>query len=221
MSLQMPSRLPLIGKTLSSQSSASRPFVCPSCRFKQARALSDGSARSKPHGNRKALWNTLRTRTASTTASVTAVNARREIPTRFQKVHESLKALETEAPVYINLSQLRLALRGLESENAVTRIAGKTCPNDGIGWSESLANTRAVLGLSGHNGPRRLARALLADPLGQEQQWEKQLTADDNDERAILLRYDLDPLKPINDASLLTMALDTGNRPMWTTDIRS
>ena len=51
-----------------------------------------------------------------------------------------------------------------------------------------VANSRAVLGLNGHNGPRRLARALLADPLALEQQWEKQLTADDNDERAILLR---------------------------------
>ena len=51
-----------------------------------------------------------------------------------------------------------------------------------------IAHGRIVLGLSGHNGPRRLARALLADPLASEQQWEKQLTADDDDERAILLR---------------------------------
>lgn len=53
---------------------------------------------------------------------------------------------------------------------------------------DGLANSRPVLGLDGHNGPRRLARALLADPLASEQQWEKQLTADDNDERALLLR---------------------------------
>lgn len=51
-----------------------------------------------------------------------------------------------------------------------------------------VTDIRVVLGLNGHNGPRRLARALLADPLTPEQQWERQLTADDYDERAILLR---------------------------------
>lgn len=55
-----------------------------------------------------------------------------------------------------------------------------------------------MLGLNGHNGPRRLARALLADPLASEQRWEKQLTADGNDERAILLRYDLGQLNQNN-----------------------
>lgn len=49
-------------------------------------------------------------------------------------------------------------------------------------------NIRVVLGLNGQHGPRRLARTLLADPLASEQHWEKQLTADDYDERAILLR---------------------------------
>ena len=51
-----------------------------------------------------------------------------------------------------------------------------------------VTNDTAVLGVTGYNGPRRLARALLADPLASEQRWEKQLTADDTDERAVLLR---------------------------------
>ncbi|CAF9914719.1 MAG: hypothetical protein ALECFALPRED_009680 [Alectoria fallacina] len=165
----MPSKLPSIGKAVSLVSLSSRPFVCPSCRYKQARALSSGPARSKPKGNRKARGTPLQIRSASTTAAVTAVNVRRDVPPRFKDLHESVKALETEAAVYVNISQLHLALRGLESENAVTRIA--------------------VLGLNGHSGPRRLARALLADPLAPEQRWENQLTADDTDERALLLRY--------------------------------
>ena len=125
MSLQMPTKLPLIAKAVSSLSGSSRPFVCSSCRHKQACAVSNGSATFRILGNRTARGTTLRTRTASTTASVTAVNVRREIPPRFRNLHESLKALEIEAAVYINSSQLRLALKGFESEDAVTRIAGK------------------------------------------------------------------------------------------------
>lgn len=60
----------------------------------------------------------------STIASVTAVNAQRDIPLTFRPLHDSLSALEHEAAIYVNLSQLKLALRGLESENAVTRVAG-------------------------------------------------------------------------------------------------
>ena len=128
----MPPRLPLIGNAVSLRlrSLSSRSFICSSCRYKQARALSNGSATLHIQRNRKARGTTLQTRTASTTASVTAVNVRRETPPQFRDLHESIKALETEAAVYVNLSQLRLALRGLESDNAVTRIAGNSCSYD-------------------------------------------------------------------------------------------
>lgn len=137
----MPPKLPLIGKTVSSLflPLSSQRFVCSLCRHKQARALPNGpaiGATSKIQSNCKARRTTLQTRTASTTASVTAVNVRRDIPPYFRNLHESIKALETEAAVYVNLSQLRLALRGLESENAVTRIAGNSHSNDNPGWSE-------------------------------------------------------------------------------------
>lgn len=61
----------------------------------------------------------------STTASISVVNARQELPPAFQPLYEALNALERDAAVYINLSQLKLALRGLETENAMTRVAGK------------------------------------------------------------------------------------------------
>ena len=48
----------------------------------------------------------------------------------------------------------------------------------------------AVLGLEGTIGARRLARVLLADPLGEEAEWEKVLLDfGDSDGRALLLRY--------------------------------
>ena len=121
----MPTQLPSSAKAASSLFPSSRPFVCSSCRYKQARIISNGSLPLELRENRKARGITLQIRTASTTASVTAVNVRRDIPPKFRILHESLKVLESEAAVYINSSQLRLALRGLESENAVTRIAGR------------------------------------------------------------------------------------------------
>lgn len=45
----------------------------------------------------------------------------------------------------------------------------------------------AVLGLNSQIGAQRLARLLLADPLGQEEEWEKEL--DSAGEEAVLLRY--------------------------------
>ena len=125
----MPTILPLSAKAVYPLSPSSRLYVCSSCRYKQARAISNGSALLGTRAHRKARGTTLQFRTASTIAPVTAVNVRRDIPLRFRILHESLKALESDAAVYINSSQLRLALRGLESENAVTRIAGRFLSN--------------------------------------------------------------------------------------------
>ncbi|KAL8856845.1 MAG: hypothetical protein Q9178_006562 [Gyalolechia marmorata] len=109
-------------------------------------------------------------RKASTIASVTAVNAKKDIPNVFQGLYEALGTAQREAAVYVNLSQVKLALRGLESENGITRVA--------------------VLGDPDGRKTRRLVNALLADPLVPEQDWEKHLLSlDDRDGRALLLRY--------------------------------
>ena len=139
----MPPKLPLISKAVTLLSLPSRTFVCASCRYSRCRTLPNGLSRSRIQGKRKAHGGTiLQTRKASTTASVTAVNVKHDIPPRFLNLHESLKALETEAAVYINPSQLRLASRGLESENAVTRIAGNSSRMIvNVGVSCSLKNS--------------------------------------------------------------------------------
>ncbi len=64
-----------------------------------------------------------RPRKASTVAPVTVVNAVKHIPAAALELYEALENLRREGEVYTSLSQLQLALRGLESENAVTRIA--------------------------------------------------------------------------------------------------
>ena len=97
-------------------------FICPVCRYRKALSIKahTWNVRQSPVRPRELS----KPRTASTTASVTAVNAKKEIPSAFQGLHASLKALETEAGVYVNTSQVQLALRGVESESPVTRIAG-------------------------------------------------------------------------------------------------
>ena len=47
----------------------------------------------------------------------------------------------------------------------------------------------SVLGINGRNGAHRLAKVLLADPLVEEQAWEKQLVdSAEEDGRALLIR---------------------------------
>lgn len=56
---------------------------------------------------------------------------------------------------------------------------------------EGIADGRdTVLGLNNQVSAQRLARLLLADPLGNEERWEKELEkAGDGDERAVLLKW--------------------------------
>ncbi|KAI4228718.1 MAG: hypothetical protein L6R36_001408 [Xanthoria steineri] len=139
-------------------------YVCPSCCFRNA---INPLRKAKRPAHRVPVS---APRRASTIASVTAVNAKKDIPHAFHPLYEALAAVQREAAVYSNLSQIQLALRGLESENAITRIA--------------------VLGGPDGTKTRRLVKALLADPLLPEQEWEKHLLSlDDSDGRALLLRY--------------------------------
>lgn len=62
----------------------------------------------------------------SATSSISSINAQRNVPIKLLDLHTSLSKLQDDAILYVNLSQLRLALRGLESKKPVTRIAGKT-----------------------------------------------------------------------------------------------
>ncbi|KAF2826869.1 hypothetical protein CC86DRAFT_350006 [Ophiobolus disseminans] len=112
----------------------------------------------------------LRVRSASTQVSPTAINLRPNIPRRNKELHDALSELSGAAETYVNISRLQLALSGLAAQDAVTRVA--------------------VLGLNSQVSAQRLARLLLADPLGAEERWEKGLiSAGDGNERAVLLKY--------------------------------
>lgn len=68
------------------------------------------------------------------TAPSTTLTAR-HVPPRLRELYESLAHLQRVAPDQVNLSRLQLALRGLESEEPLIRIAG--------GWSNS-SSTRQL-----------------------------------------------------------------------------
>lgn len=93
----------------------SSPGICPACEIRTSLRIL--RQLNKP-------WRSTTKRYAST-VSVTAVNAQRDVPPKFQKLHRALNELKENALSYVNISKLQLALRGLESTSPVTRIAGE------------------------------------------------------------------------------------------------
>ncbi|KAJ5737676.1 uncharacterized protein N7483_002801 [Penicillium malachiteum] len=103
-----------------------------------------------------------RSLTTSTTIST--------VPLRFKELHDALSGVKDAAIQEVSVSRLQLALRGLESEEPLIRIA--------------------VLGLDSVDSARRLVRLLLADPLGQRESWEDILDGYEGDpSRGLLIRY--------------------------------
>ncbi|KAI9759648.1 MAG: hypothetical protein M4579_002216 [Chaenotheca gracillima] len=144
-------------------------YTCLSCRAKalhgRSRPSSTRTKASSPRGFSRAKY-------ASSLASATAVNASREIRQPVRELYQRLEDLKLRAGAYVNLSRLQLALRSLETQDPVVRIA--------------------VLGLNDREPVRALVRALLADPLCSENEatWEKIVQSRGNDDgRALLIRY--------------------------------
>ncbi|GIZ47774.1 hypothetical protein CKM354_001085700 [Cercospora kikuchii] len=111
-------------------------------------------------------------RSYASLASSTAINAPTSIPESLKPLYQSLQQLEkSSTSSYIDLARLQLALRSLESENPVIRIAF-------LG-----------LGEKGEKAARRLVRVLLADALSDGvESWEKQILEGDGS-GTLLVRY--------------------------------
>lgn len=107
---------------------------------------------------------------AGSLASRTAINAPSTVAPELRELHQKLSLLQEKASSYVDLSRIQLAMRSLESEDPVTRIAF-------LG-----------LGAKGQHAARKLVRALLADALSDEAEWERQLIRSD-DGGNVLLRY--------------------------------
>ena len=126
----MPPRLPFKGLDIRNAFHVQilEPFICIPCRIRQATFPGRIHTRTRRQAHSRRI--VPQQRFASTIASVTTVNKPREIPSTFQELHEALKPLQTTASTYVNLSQLQLALQGLELEDPAIRIAGRLgCQN--------------------------------------------------------------------------------------------
>lgn len=114
--------------------------------------------------------------------STTAINPPLEVASHNQELYQTLDGLKQNAANYVNLSRLQLALRGLETKEAVVRVA--------------------VLSIGDQKIARKLTRLLLVDPLAAEGAWEQQLEDTRLDDgRGILLRHgdetDVHPPNPL------------------------
>lgn len=58
-------------------------------------------------------------------APTTSINPQKNIPPEYKDLYERLDVFGRTASVYVNISQLRLALKNLETKHGVTRIAGR------------------------------------------------------------------------------------------------
>ncbi|KAL4787809.1 hypothetical protein BJX76DRAFT_266721 [Aspergillus varians] len=158
---------------------------CPSCasvqqhrnlttrRSNSHHALSSPQLRAQTHSQaqlKPRLHPLTNIRLYSTTPST--VHTARHVPPRLRELYELLTQIQRVAPEQVNLSRLQLALRGLESDEPLIRIA--------------------VLGLNGVPAARKLVRLLLADPLKGREDWEDMLdsVSEVGDlERGLLIRY--------------------------------
>ncbi|KAF2743246.1 hypothetical protein M011DRAFT_481020 [Sporormia fimetaria CBS 119925] len=106
---------------------------------------------------------------ASTHVSPATINAAPRVLPQNKELYNALCQLETSAEQYVNISRIQLALRGLASEDFVVRVA--------------------VLALDSQENAQKVARLLLADPLGPVEKWEEELETATEDGKPVLLRY--------------------------------
>jgi hypothetical protein len=115
-------------KSLSGQLDSSAVFYCPSCaiwrRTLSTRAHTSRSI-DKPDTSRRVTraHNTIESapRTFTTSSIITA----KSVPPRFKELHAALEGVKDAALEQVNLSRLQFALRGLESETPLIRVAGE------------------------------------------------------------------------------------------------
>ncbi|CAL5871420.1 uncharacterized protein PFLUO_LOCUS5670 [Penicillium psychrofluorescens] len=168
----MPPRLRgLLAKSLS------RPldsvFYCPSCatwRRLSTRAGVNNYARGEKTNTAHRPLNPAAIPAPRPLSTSPIVSAGKAVPPRFKELYGALEGVRDAAIEQVSLSRLQLALRGLESETPLIRVA--------------------VLGLDNADSARRLVRLLLADPLRPRQSWEDILeTYDADTSQGLLIRY--------------------------------
>ncbi|KAJ5494915.1 hypothetical protein N7539_000031 [Penicillium diatomitis] len=147
-------------------------FFCPSCSTWRRELATRARVKENTAAPRRgiyALQNTPAPLHRRFTTSPT-ITAGKYVPAQFKELYDALSEVKDAAIEQVSLSRLSLALRGLESEAPLIRVA--------------------VLGLDNAEAARKLVRLLLADPLGPREAWEDILQSYEADpSRGLLIRY--------------------------------
>ena len=78
-------------------------------------------------------------RKSSSPRSFTTATTISTVPSRFKELHDALSGVKDAGIEQVSVSRLQLALRGLESEEPLIRIAGEFCDQVGaIGFTMAL-----------------------------------------------------------------------------------
>lgn len=106
-------------------------FYCPSCATwrralsTRASANSIGINRIPPVRRTDRLLEPSSATSVRPITSSSVITAGRTVPRRFKELYDALSGVKDAAIQQVNLSRLQLALRGLESEEPLIRVAGE------------------------------------------------------------------------------------------------
>ena len=118
-----------LAKSLSRPLDSSAVFYCPSCaiwrRTLSTRANTSRSIEKADTSRRVARAQNTITSSAPRTFTTSSVITAKSVPPRFKELHAALEGVKDAALEQVNLSRLQFALRGLESETPLIRVAGE------------------------------------------------------------------------------------------------
>ncbi|KAJ5958401.1 uncharacterized protein N7479_005551 [Penicillium vulpinum] len=180
-----------LAKSLSRPLDSSAVFYCPSCaiwrRTLSTRANTSRSIEANTSRRIARPQNTI-TASDSRTFTTSSIITAKSVPPRFKELHAALEGVKDAALEQVNLSRLQFALRGLESETPLVRVAD--LPPQRTYGTDFFSIWTPVLGLNDAISARKLVRLLLADPLLPREGWEDILDSYDADSsRGLLIRY--------------------------------
>ncbi|EKV12922.1 hypothetical protein PDIG_31490 [Penicillium digitatum PHI26] len=116
-----------LAKSLSRPLDNSAVFYCPSCaiwrRTLSTRANTSRRIDLPVTSRRVARAQSTITASAPRTFTTTSIITAKSVPPRFKELHAALEGVKDAALEQVNLSRLQFALRGLESETPLVRIA--------------------------------------------------------------------------------------------------
>lgn len=116
-------------KSLSRSLDSSAVFYCPSCaiwrRTLSTRANTNRNIEKSDTSRGVVRAQNIITASASRTFTTSSIITAKSVPPQFKELHAALEGVKDAALEQVNLSRLQFALRGLESETPLIRVAGE------------------------------------------------------------------------------------------------